>query len=359
MSVNSPTMRSGLGRSQSPTPRFSRAPRYTNSFASQMGRPLGFPANFNTAPTKVPPPKGFKPFAFSPRRALAMALGRAAGEFLFDPVMYNRSETSVPANRENWVDKGLKWLVDGIVVADPSNDGEWTFDFRKVYSPVPPAQTNVIFKESSGEQEWYGTFGGPANLGRVRWDQTEIFPPEVPVTKTTTVVSPRPFPVGDYVRPYQEPDAPPDWRGPRTREKPKHHRKPVRGVSVDITSVGVSLAANYGGRPPKGIKEMKSRSKAAAAMMFVVDWVTEGLDGLEILAIASGVDVWGKNGRLPQHVAWDLFVNGEIANLDFVEFLALFGYNFFEDMLVGRAMGAKSRALRNLGATSTTIPTFG
>lgn len=189
--------------------------------------------------------------------------------------------------------------------------------------------------------EW---FNGPP---RAYWGQTALVPPRA---------LPRaPYPLEV---PFPTPQASPRSR-PRPRRVPRQRMRPRFRIrpgtqyprAIEFGPNGITRA-RPNGRPPRGTRERKTRSRAMMAAMDVFwngfNFLTELGDFMEVLLNGFGIESRGYKRDI--ETLLDIFENPQNAPpFDQELFIDGLIMNELEDQLVGRLSGKLTESLRNLG----------
>lgn len=190
-----------------------------------------------------------------------------------------------------------------------------------------------------------------------------IVPPLTPGV-TPTVPSGVPTPVL-VPPPVHQPNVAPQVNPvPVPRTTPRPNYRPNRGVNPRLRPRMLIEIPPYGnprittenvpsGRPPRGTRERKRRSQALQGLAYLLEALTEGMDLLEILAGAAGIE-----SDDPRQQAIELFWEGKISDLDFEEFIKGLAYNEIEDLLAGKGNAKLRDAFNNLNQTHQQLPTW-
>lgn len=174
--------------------------------------------------------------------------------------------------------------------------------------------------------------------GRDPWSPPEWFPAFdiPPVPGVVPVPSPVPEP------------------SPNPNPQPGAPYVPVaRLPALNFHPSGAVWLSAPNGRPPKGFRERKSRSRAAAAILGIgfgiVNGVTELMDFIEAVLYGFGFDgpmTWAEMIEL----LLDIMENpGKYPGFDMDAFLRGLMYNHFEDKIAGRLNAALRKRLRDMG----------
>jgi len=369
MVVNSPSVRSGLGRSRG-APRPSASPSYIDVGGRGLGSPKrGINSNVNRKPSNSPASRrsrgavtrALRSGRITPAGILAGVIAGVVGSQIIRAQRPDPRVTLLPnGNLE----------VPGVVYAetDPLYDNPFQ-------GPTSPTQRDEVFSnltEAGIEQIWWGEqFPWGSSQTLVEWGFTEIFPGDDPLEiPTIPTFIPTPPPVGSPqpdLKPllpiYNEPLYPEEIpgmypnTGPRSRPKrnpdQRNQRNPVGrpNLAIDIYPNGkVTTSLNQNSRA-RNKREVKSRSPVFMVLMTMLDLGSEMADMLKILFENSGI-----NPNIPLLRQAEMFAfEGHAAALDWPQFLVDLGYNHIEDKIIGRANAAVDKPT-GLGLATGGVP---
>lgn len=377
MVVNSPSKRTGLGRSVAPAnlnarPRapanlsqFGRGSAYprlapsvdTSNPHVTVSKPRAFPANVN-APPKVPTP------AVKTARKIARSALRGNPYIrVLDTVatIYQMGSVHLPAVQGG---DPVGFTITG-QCSSPS--AAYPGDFLIAYSTgvgsYDDFANDCLARQIGNGAEWPPEVpegirsiarGGERN-GRYQHVRAYSRPDTGPVTFTEPSpevwldpsVQPVPMPARTPRPGYNRPPQTSPLARPRTKPRTKGNQVP--GFTIDVTPGGRVNYRPYPvkGRAGKGTKEVKTRLPASLviALRAALE-VTEFLDFLEIIGENAGLPPRSQD-YLPQDMIYDLFVNGAIFEIDPTQTLIDLALNEVEDRIVGKVSGSAEKALRD------------
>lgn len=139
---------------------------------------------------------------------------------------------------------------------------------------------------------------------------------------------------------------------PRTRPRPGQRPRPaprpnMRPIAFRITP-NAATRTNPRGRPRKNEKERKSKATGAAAAFWAAfNFATELNDFAESVLIGFGIEP--KGTKYNWNTLLDIVENPSGHSFNVADFATALIYNEVEDRIVGRASGALTKSLRNLG----------
>jgi len=372
MVVNSPSVRSGLGRSRG-APRPSASPSYIDVGGRGLGSPKrGINSNVNRKPSNSPASRrtraavtrALRSGRLTPAGILAGVIAGVVGSQIIRAQKPDPRVTLLPNGNLQ---------VPGVVYAE--TDPLYANAFQ---GPTSPTQTDQVFenlREAGIDQKWWGEdrpWGTSPTL--LEWGFTELFPGDTPFeipTVPTFIPTPPPIeaPPAEKLRPfppvYNEPYYPDTdplgdpgigprsrpSRNPDSRNRRNRDRAGTPNLAIDIYPSGrVRTRLNQNSRS-RNKKEVKARSPLFRVLMIMLDLGSEMADMLKILFENSGI-----NPNIPLLRQAEMFaLEGHSANLNWSQFLVDLGYNHLEDKVIGRANAAVDKPT-GLGLATGGVP---